>query len=281
MILLELFLYGSIFLAIAQSTATYLILWMYWHLESIKNPALTLPTRWVFITAWFFESIYNWLFFCCVCATPIPLKPLNTSHTDQTPILLVHGYAFNQLGWLRFRHLLSKKNVGPIYTLNLGSPFSDIETLSQHLQTKIDSIFEETEINEIILIGHSMGGLVSAHYAEHLAKPDTVKAIITLGTPFAGTWLAVFGYGKNALQMRPESTFLKTLTQKIQQSSIPYYHVTSKMDNGIIPWDSALPTSTDLQKQCIVENTGHLGLLISAQIIQQVIAWIKAPPFKS
>ena len=109
-----------------------------------------------------------------------------------------------------------------------------------------------------------------------MASPDQVLSIITIGSPFQGTKLAALGCGKNVQEMAPHSTFLKEITHRIQHSTIPYYYVASKMDNLIVPWQSALPLSpTDEDDQLILEDHGHLKLLISPIVLHQVVKWIK------
>src|SRR5260221_11174004 len=93
---------------------------------------------------------------------------------SKTPILLVHGYRQNQMDWIWFRAQLKNQQVGPVYSINLSPPTASIADLAQLIQKKVKSIQEETQQSQIILIGHSMGGLVSSYYAEFLASPGKV-----------------------------------------------------------------------------------------------------------
>lgn len=220
--------------------------------------------------------------FCCNFMRLLLLPFLNVSYNTiitkevKTPILLIHGYVQNQTDWLWFRHKLKEKNVGPIYSLNLCPPFASITEFAELVKKKVELIRQETKHPNIILIGHSMGGLIASFYSEYLAPPHEVSAVITLGSPFQGTKLAALGMGQNAVEMAPNSKLLSDLTQKIEKSSVKYHYIASKIDNLIVPWDSAIPAfSKDRDNnKLILEDHGHLSLLISPKVINQVEGWV-------
>lgn len=85
--------------------------------------------------------------------------------------------------------------MGPIYTIDLGSPFLSIEEYAEKVKEKAKQIAHETGHTKLALIGHSMGGLVSAYYAIHLAPEGSIRSVITLGSPMQGTKVAFFGVG--------------------------------------------------------------------------------------
>jgi hypothetical protein len=48
------------------------------------------------------------------------------------------------------------------------------------------------------------------------------------------------------------------------------------MDNLIVPWQSALPiTGAGEDDQLVLEDYGHLKLLISPIVLDQVVKWLK------
>jgi hypothetical protein len=123
--------------------------------------------------------------------------------------------------------------------------------------------------------------LVSSYYNEFFKKEDVrIKKIITLGTPFYGTRLAGLGAGLSVEQMAPNSNFLEALRAKIENSNTAYCHITSQMDNTIVPWDSGLmdPLTPDAPNQYVIPDQGHLRLLISPKIFEKVKYWLKSLP---
>ncbi len=84
------------------------------------------------------------------------------------PILLVHGYLHHAKVWGLQKKWLEALGAGPIYTINLGPPFQSIRTYAEKVSQKAQAIAQETGRNDLILIGHSMGGIISLMVArEH------------------------------------------------------------------------------------------------------------------
>jgi len=202
--------------------------------------------------------------------------------SQATPILLVHGYLQNQTDWLWFKRKLQENpEIGPIFSLNLFPPFNSITQFSEILKEEIEKIKAETKQDKIILIGHSMGGLVCSYYSEFLAKPGEILKVITIGSPFQGTRLAALGFGENVKEMSPRSSFLHHLTSRIQQSKIPYHHIASQLDNMIVPWQSAFPGHSHSHHNNLVDankliltDHGHLRMLVSPKVVHQVAKWV-------
>lgn len=208
-----------------------------------------------------------------------PLKWLNLTikgKNTQTAILLTHGYCRNQSDWLWFRRQL-KEHGYPIYCVNLENDFASLQTIaSDKFAEKIKQIKAETNCSNIILIGHSMGGLVSSYYKEFLDNDKLVKAVVTIGSPILGTRVSVFAQGENAAQMCPGSQFLAQLHVLLHNDAQKYYQVCSKFDNIIFPWQSSLIETTPKEHQLVLQFTGHLGLLHSREVTNKINSWIKA-----
>lgn len=257
-----------------HAVATHLLLWVDKRLNSEQENTELHPL--ILLKSFFIE--WACVFVHC-CLYPLGFKrykpQFQTNNETPIPILLVHGYLHNQISWLWFRHQLQKTvGLGPVYSLNLYPPFESIETYAKCIQTKIQSIQEETHCQQVFLIGHSMGGLASSFYAEHLATPEDIAGIITIGSPFAGTRVATLGYGKNVHEMMPSSAFCLDLKTRVETSTLPYYSIASEIDNLVIPWNSALPKLPEERTKVLTDH-GHLRLLVSPTVITQVITWLK------
>jgi triacylglycerol lipase len=206
-----------------------------------------------------------------------PIKrPLLFSQTTTVPIVFVNGYfCTDSIWWYLIAQLRKNPQAPLLYTTHFKNPLASIPALAQMLHTEIQQIRTETGAEQLILVGFSMGGLVASYMSEYLAQPGEIAKIITIGTPFEGTRLATLGLGENAAQMLPDSDFVKALTERIQQSNIPYYCVASQMDNQIIPWQSALAThDLPASRLLLCDASGHLGLLFSKTVFAQLCAWM-------
>lgn len=192
---------------------------------------------------------------------------------EKIPLLLIHGLYHNSSAWSYFKNELSKQSVGPIFTINLKNPFGSIVEHAKKVQTKIEKIKALTGRNDIVLVGHSMGGLVACQYALELNvnKNTQVKQIITLGSPLEGTYTAYLGIGKSCYEMRRNSPFINQLSKQIkQESNISFLHVASMKDAIILPNSSALLLSKTNGKRKKIFNLSHLSLLYSKKIVKEV-----------
>jgi len=193
-------------------------------------------------------------------------------NAKKTPILLVHGYVNFSSVWLFHVIRLKRKGYGPLFLINLGFPFYGIETYAKKVKQKIAKIQKITQKNEIILIGHSMGGLVLSYYAEKYPDHANIKAIITLGSPLKGTMVAKIGVGKCCRQMESKSKFIQEA-----QKSYPVrvmYHIVTKKDQLVIPYTSGI-INQEKDKYYVINDLGHASLLYSTRVFQKIDHWLK------
>lgn len=208
---------------------------------------------------------------------------------DKVPILLIHGSGFNETEWVIGRQFLKGKQFGSVFSLNLDGLLSNHPSKGIHdyasgkVRDKILQIQEATLQKEIILIGHSMGGLVAGYYAEEYALIDqvVVKQIITIGTPWKGApgmslLEKVSHLSTKDAQMKVESPFLKSLVSKALESEKAgkrkYYNVGSTTD-FMVPAPCSTLTE-DPRRQYTLSYLGHYGLIVSPRVWMQIRSWI-------
>lgn len=212
--------------------------------------------------------------------TLFPLTLFKSYHAPQgnlqgRPILMVNGYFSFGSTWHYQRQRLIQAGFGPIYTMNVGSGQS-IKTYAKQIEEKVRQIQEETCRNDLVLIGHSKGGLVCSYYATHLAdsKKTNITDVVAIGSPLAGTPLAYLGPGYDAYEMRPGSEFHQELRNKIQKHpEIRFSYIASEYDE-VVPLSSAL-LGKDRSRQLVLKDMGHLGLVFSSRVADQICHWLK------
>ncbi len=188
------------------------------------------------------------------------------------PILLVHGYMNHPSVWFFFKRRLEALGFGPIYTAHLGFPFHSIRVYAEKLKAQAEKIAKETKREDLILIGHSMGGLVSSFYASILAPPNKVTDVITIASPLHGTPIAYFGIGPNAKEMRPNSFLLKEMREAMEKKKeIRFFHLATKSDPLVVPGESAIISQNE---HFLFEDIGHASLPFSRRASDQVAKWL-------
>ena len=205
-----------------------------------------------------------------------PLEVLINRRVDKhassrAPVLLVHGFFCNGAFWWVFRRSLSKYGFHHHYTINLEPPFAGIEHYAAQVADQVERICRETGADRVILIAHSMGGLVCRCYLQTLGDTAPVLQLITLGTPHHGTQLAKLVDAENTRQMQPGNDWLQALNQE-ESGSVPITSIYSWHDNVIAPQDSAqLPQA----KNIAVAGIGHLGMAFSKRTHRLVLQQLR------
>lgn len=157
-----------------------------------------------------------------------------------TPIIMVHGFydtckVFNRMA----EHLKHRgENVYHSLTLQPNNGTISIEKMAEQLKFYIDSNLGEEQ--RIILIGFSMGGLVSRYYLQYLGGLERTEKLITISTPHYGTFTAYVFDRIACVEMRPKSLFLEKLNNDLHLlKHLPITSIWTKYDTTIIPNDSS------------------------------------------
>jgi esterase/lipase len=117
-----------------------------------------------------------------------------------------------------------------------------IDDYAKKVSDKVDKIINDG-VDELVIVGYSMGGLVAAQYAEYYNTQNIIKYVYTVATPWHGVPLLNYVYGlpiinkKRHYEMLPDSNFLKNLRKKIKYTKIKYKTIGSS-------WDIIVPKGT-------------------------------------
>jgi pimeloyl-ACP methyl ester carboxylesterase len=200
------------------------------------------------------------------------MKPIARFFENETelrsgpPILLIHGYLHNASAWSYLKPFLAKKHT--VYTINLKGPFRSIEDFSLQVAEKAKQIQIKSGQKKLILVGHSMGGLVAIHHA--LSNPH-ISRVVAIGSPLKGTPLARIAFGQCAKQMVPGSPFLSALFRFVSEpQGAELTAIGSETDELIFPYTSALPEGRG-DRICF-DDLGHAGLLFSPRVAEKLAA---------
>ena len=185
--------------------------------------------------------------------------------SERPPVLLIHGYGCSRAAWWWLRTRLERAG-WKVATISLEPIYTSIDHYIEPLARRIDAVLAETGAPQLILVGHSMGGLVARAYLARLGS-ERVARLVTLGTPHAGTQLARIGLGQNARQMEPGSDWLQALSgQDLALDTVVIY---SSHDNYVMPQANLqLPGATHRP----IDGLGHLAMLFSPRVAGELRA---------
>ncbi len=177
------------------------------------------------------RSVPRMIFYRWLMPAPAPRKaPL--------PVVLLHGIGCNAGVWTGFRHHLDERGVGPVYALSYGPPLHSIELFAEQLAALLERVEAETGAAQVILIGHSMGGLVARAYLRRYGG-GKVRRLVTIGTPHHGSMHAWLALGTSVSQLRPGNPWLDELNRTASPGIVPTASIWSWHDSMVSPQTSS------------------------------------------
>jgi len=193
-----------------------------------------------------------------------------TDAARMPPIVLVHGLACNRGNWFWFRHQLARHGHAA-FALDYTPWFASIDAYVPQLGAAIDEVCSATGADKVLVVAHSMGGLVTRAYLDRFGH-DRVAHVITLGTPHQGTWMTRFGFTPNVRNMATDSEWLARLRDREgRRSSDPYRAFTCVFtyhDNLVTPQHNAVLPGA---RQIPLTGIGHLSLALSPRVLDYVL----------
>ena len=188
------------------------------------------------------------------------------------PVLLVHGVLCNAGVWARLARFLRDKRVTGVYSLSYGPPLASIELFAEQLARKIDEVLAATKGRRVILIAHSMGGLVVRAYVRRFGTSKLAR-VMSIGAPHHGSMHAWFFPGVSLAQLRPGNAWLAALNAESLDRSLRFLSLWSWHDSMVAPQTSSeLPGSVD----ATLVGVGHNALLTDPHVFARVLDEIEA-----
>ena len=190
---------------------------------------------------------------------------------SSAPILLLHGVLCNAGVWHPFLRWLAQRRVAPVYTLSYGPPLASIDAFAEQMAKTIDAIRAETGAPSVIVVAHSMGGLVARAYLRRF-DPSTVARLVTIATPHEGSMLAWLALGRSMAQLRPNNRWLSELGTPQGENLPPIVSLWSWHDSMVAPQTSS---RVDFAENVELSGIGHTSLLREPEVFERVLEEIR------
>lgn len=187
-------------------------------------------------------------------------------------VLMVHGITDTGDRFQSMSKVL-KEHGFQTYTIdlipNIGT--ADLRDLAKQVQSYIKNEFKTEE--KIILIGFSMGGLVTRYYLQRLNGIKKVDKYITISAPNHGTYTAYLLPLKGVKQMRPHSDFLQDLNQDVSEvlNNVETLCLWTPFDLMIRPANSSL---LGIGKEVSFPVLIHRWMLDDNRVLQEVVDFL-------
>ncbi len=209
------------------------------HLEYLRQLSKGRVGRWVLrgIVTSFVSQNLTVLFFPLRFWTRL-WDPKPDPSCPRPPVILIHGLYHNVSAWILYRRLLMGKGFRNTYAFGYSSLNTNFQELLEKLDQKIQTLAERFPNQHMVLVGHSLGGLLARVYAEDPSNSKKIAAVVTLGAPHQGSKLAAFGAVKLARSLSYRGKLFEELESKGGLSDIPCLAIYSPIDNMVLPNES-------------------------------------------
>lgn len=188
------------------------------------------------------------------------------------PVVLVHGYMQNRVGFVGLARALARRGKGPLFGINYPW-WGSIPNNARRLERFVAEVCAETGAPGVDLVCHSMGGLVAMEMLRDEAKRATLKVrkCVTIATPHAGVaWRGPL-LGIGAGNLRRGSKLLETYAG--MTLTIPTLSIYSSHDNIVHPKATSSLVARG-GRDYEVEGLGHLSILFSPVVAEHVAAFL-------
>jgi pimeloyl-ACP methyl ester carboxylesterase len=186
---------------------------------------------------------------------------------SRPPVILLHGLFQNRscLFWLQ--HRMRSAGYHRVISINTP-PWRDIETLTEGLARKVDELRIKLKVDKVILVGHSMGGMIARNYVQNRGGAAYALGMVTIGTPHHGSKLAPFALSPMGKTLLPGSAFLNEFNNIIWPQEVPAVSIYTRYDNIVLPDESAKMEGSHIVE---LDGMGHTALLFHPRALHAVI----------
>ena len=191
---------------------------------------------------------------------------------EGTLAILLPGYTETQFVFrYLYRHLDAARV--PYETWRFRPLLGDPRRLARDLGEHIDVLCRERGIDQVDIVGHSMGGLVG-RYLLHVLEHPRVRRVVTIASPHHGTLAAHLGLGDAARQMVPTSPLMDEL-RAAHREDPRLRNIYTAHDNIVIP-----PSSSALgeEDRVLRAGWGHVSVTFSPEVARQTIQFLRPEP---
>lgn len=234
------------------SGVTYVLFWRNAkdteHWEILKQESGGMP--WILIARGFLSSmlaqataftLYPLFLVKRAWLSPGHGKPPRDVRMDcMPPVLFVHGYTHSASAWLLFAAWFRKAGYTDLHATTYNSWTMDFEDIVAHLEREAAAILEDRPGQQLVLVGHSLGGLAIRALLNTSPLRDRIMVAATMGSPHKGTTLANLGMNGLGHSLAYKGKLIRTIESTDSPPPVPVLAVYSLVDNMVMPLDGLI-----------------------------------------
>ena len=225
------------------------------------------------------SSLLGFFFSLLTCILPsghgLHPAPGSGSHlTPQRSIVCIHGLYHNRRAWFFYRRWLRKAGFSTIYTWSYPSFGRDFQSLSKNLTRDLRQLAQFQPEHKMVLIGHSLGGLLIKSALKHTDLAERIELVVSLATPHQGSLLAGLALGGLGRSLKFGTICIRSLSTPDPQPGPVKVNIHAPLDNMVAPVSALQPLEGGWQ-EILTPPLGHVSLLFhrpTARLVEKRIS---------
>ncbi|MGQ9669989.1 MAG: esterase/lipase family protein [Desulfosoma sp.] len=191
-------------------------------------------------------------------------------------IITIHGLYHNRSAFLFVHRALRRAGFHDVRSWSYASWSADFFQRSAQLARDLRALHHAEPLRPIVLIGHSLGGLLARHAAVTVGS-NTLAGCLTLGTPHQGSRLAVFALGYLGRSLGYRSPLIEKIERDESSFGAPNFScvaLSSPVDNMVLPTEALQPPGSHWKVRW-TPPMSHVAMLYHMESIREIVAWTK------
>ncbi|MCA9716750.1 MAG: alpha/beta fold hydrolase [Myxococcales bacterium] len=196
------------------------------------------------------------------------------------PLVLLHGFLGTR-GTMQPLTRRFRADGRAVFSYHVGTfQLESMVKSAEVLRDRLEQIVTDLEVDRVDVVGFSMGGLVAMHTLKFLQGDRYIRRLVTLGSPFRGTWLAAAGVATIGLispsvwQVMPHSPFLNRLRTAPMPAGVRVRQIHARHD-ALCPAPGPLD-GVDPERDYIMLPGGHSTLVVARHVYPRIREFIDA-----
>lgn len=190
-------------------------------------------------------------------------KPPKPSPQKDKHIILIPGFLENWFVFYKLIKVLLQHNYA-IHTNYGFNSFKSIEAISLN----IESYVSQHGLKELIIIGHSKGGIVANYLLQNQTVTSRISKIVTVSTPHRDTFPFNIQFIRKIFGLQSNEKFFENVP------SHPILNVYSQYDPIVLSKNSRIDKRTGVVN-VELRLTGHTKVLKDEDFLKNLIEFIK------
>lgn len=195
-----------------------------------------------------------------------------------SPVIFVHGLYHNPAAWFVLRRSLARAGLGKGLTYGYSSFGPGFADIAAGLAQRIRTAAAESPTGKVLLVGHSLGGLVIRAAVAQAGLESCIGGIVTLGAPHQGSTLAgMLAVGRLGRGLKPGGEVLRHLTA-LPPCRVRALSLYTPTDAMVLPLSGALLPQREKAagwSETCLPPLSHVGLLYNRKAAALATAFLQ------